>query len=151
MPTTTNRGRAYIRRSRAIQWSSQRRNYQASTSPFQTKWGRPEGSARGDAAPSRSLGYCGTSRTTGPLTAGAAATGGAGCSVFWTSAGFPICPIGPYMIAITKMADAIIAPKMPATFSEFIAIFPGHVYDLISQKTVKLTWVSVQKTLIRMC
>jgi len=27
MPTTTNRGRAYIRRSRAIQWSSQRRSF----------------------------------------------------------------------------------------------------------------------------
>jgi len=27
MPTTTNRGRAYIRRSRAIQWSSRRRSF----------------------------------------------------------------------------------------------------------------------------
>src|SRR6185437_6622050 len=37
MPTTTNRGRAYIRRCRAIQWSSQRRSYQASTSPLNAK------------------------------------------------------------------------------------------------------------------
>jgi hypothetical protein len=37
MPTTTNRGRAYIRRSRAIQWSSQRRSYEASTSPLNAR------------------------------------------------------------------------------------------------------------------
>jgi hypothetical protein len=37
MPTTTNRGRAYIRRSRAIQWSFQRRSYEASTSPLKSK------------------------------------------------------------------------------------------------------------------
>src|SRR5450631_2308458 len=37
MPTTTNRGRAYIRRSRAIQWSSQRRSYEATTSPLHAR------------------------------------------------------------------------------------------------------------------
>jgi hypothetical protein len=37
MPTTTNRRRAYIRRSQAIQWSSRRRSYQASTSPLKTR------------------------------------------------------------------------------------------------------------------
>ena len=37
MPTTTNRWRAYIRRSRAIEWSSQRRSYEASTSPLEVK------------------------------------------------------------------------------------------------------------------
>ena len=36
MPTTTNRGRAYIRRSLTIPWSSQRRSYEASTSPLET-------------------------------------------------------------------------------------------------------------------
>src|ERR1700722_17032785 len=40
MPTTTNRWRAYIRRSRAISWSSQRRSYEASTSPLDWIWGR---------------------------------------------------------------------------------------------------------------
>jgi hypothetical protein len=51
MPTTTNRRRAYIRRSRAIQWSSQRRSYQASTSPLDGRWGRSAGSARGAGGP----------------------------------------------------------------------------------------------------
>src|SRR5258706_10356387 len=37
MPTTTNNRRAYIRRSRAIQWSSQRRSYEASTSPLRRR------------------------------------------------------------------------------------------------------------------
>src|SRR5271156_4430379 len=40
MPTTTNRWRAYIRRSQAISWSSQRRSYEASTSPLDPIWGR---------------------------------------------------------------------------------------------------------------
>src|SRR6202789_4455124 len=40
MPTTTKRWGAYIRRSRAISWSSQRRSYEASTSPLAEIWGR---------------------------------------------------------------------------------------------------------------
>ena len=47
MPTTTNRGRAYIRRSLTIQWSSQRRSYEASTSPLEARWGWRRRSARG--------------------------------------------------------------------------------------------------------
>ena len=53
MPTTTNNRRAYIRRSRAIPWSSQRRSYEASTSPLNTQIGTIGAhSARGCLAPS---------------------------------------------------------------------------------------------------
>src|SRR5436305_14134933 len=38
MPTTTNNRRAYIRRSLIIPWSSQRRSYEASTSPLEDTW-----------------------------------------------------------------------------------------------------------------
>jgi hypothetical protein len=117
MPTTTNRGRAYIRRSLTIQWSSQRRSYEASTSPLKPRWGWPSGSARGRAPAA----YCGTSRTTGPLAAGGG--GAAGCdagSTFW--AGLGGLPIGPYTNAATSTKAATIAPKILANFSEFISM-----------------------------
>ena len=118
MPTTTNRGRAYIRRSLTIQWSSQRRSCEASTSPLEGKWGWPRRSARGSPiAPN----YCGTSRTTGPLAAGGG--GAADCAAGSTfGAGLGGFPIGPYMNAITSTAAATIVPKIPAIFCEFISI-----------------------------
>ena len=65
--------------------------------------------------------YCGTSRTTGPLAAGAG--GAADCaagSTFWTGLGG--LPIGPYTNAATSTKAATIAPKILANFSEFISI-----------------------------
>jgi hypothetical protein len=47
MPTTTNNRRAYIRRSLIIPWSSQRRSYEASTSPLKERWGGLGRIARG--------------------------------------------------------------------------------------------------------
>jgi hypothetical protein len=119
MPTTTNRGRAYIRRSLTIQWSFQRRSYEASTSPLAAKWGWPRRSARGSPTVPN---YCGTSRTTGPL---AAAGGGAADCAAGSTFGADLdggFPIGPYMNAITSTAAATIVPKTPATFCEFISI-----------------------------
>jgi hypothetical protein len=70
--------------------------------------------------------YCGTSRTTGPLTGGAA--GCTGCSAFWAGfGGLPNCPIGPKTTAIPSTTTATIAPKMPAIRSESISIIPARV------------------------
>jgi hypothetical protein len=85
------------------------------------------------ASPQHLAVYCGTSRTTGPLTAGGAATG---CSTFCGGlAGLPNCPIGPYAIAITSTIDATIAPNMPATDSEFIPLFPAGLQGINITKT----------------
>ena len=83
MPTTTNNRRAYIRRSRAIQWSSQRRSYQASTSPLAAILGMigdvPQGAVFGRFPNCQA--YWGISLTTGPLTAGGAQAGVFGGSI----------------------------------------------------------------------
>ena len=55
MPTTTNRWRAYIRRSRAISWSSQRRSYEASTSPLDWDMGTVTRFTRGPICQAREL------------------------------------------------------------------------------------------------
>src|ERR1700737_4197800 len=38
--------------------------------------------------------------------------------------GLPNCPIGPYAIATTRMADPTIAPNTPSTDSDVIPILP---------------------------
>jgi hypothetical protein len=67
----------------------------------------------------------GTSFITGPR--GAAGAAWTGC---WTClVGFPYCPIGPYAIATTNTADAMIAAKMPATDSDVIRNNPSPNID----------------------
>ena len=69
--------------------------------------------------------YCGTSRTTGPLTAGAAGTGAFGASMVSTGfEGLPNCPIGPYTIAATRTANPTIAPNTPPIASDVIPNTP---------------------------
>jgi len=83
MPTTTNRGRAYIRRSRAIQWSSQRGATKASASPL--KQDRDDRPFRKGADGACLLRHFPDHR---PLTAGGAISGSLGCSIFFANSGF---------------------------------------------------------------
>jgi hypothetical protein len=80
---------------------------------------------KGGPAAFRLYGYCGTSRTTGPRTAGAVTAALAGSFLICRS-DLPNCPIGPSAIAVTNTTDATIAPNTPATDSEFISLFPAR-------------------------
>src|SRR6187402_253293 len=72
------------------------------------------GVAQGHKCRTRDQGYCGTSRTTGPRTAGAAGAPAAfGASMVLTSlAGLPPCPIGPNMTAATSTTAAVTPPDI---------------------------------------
>jgi hypothetical protein len=70
-------------------------------------------------------GYCGTSRTTGPRTAGAAGAAAFGVSIVWSAgAGLLPCPMGPNQTAAASTTTTMMPPKILAIASVSIPLVP---------------------------